>query len=376
MKNHISTFILFIIGSAYCCNSISKKSFSSVDFQNKSLPVNLYLNNNYNPALFKYYFDEQNKAEYFVWYNEKDSSIDFSNVNDTIVTHSIKMHKLLTKFSDFAPYSLDSIIIFNYPKNFNVISSNGEYFYEVTDSIPDYHNHFDLNTLALYPLTIIDKDIFVYNFPDEVLDNPNKLQKYFSTPRDTRLTILNNNIKISGLYGNYPDYYKNNSNYVYSPVRTVGENAKLIYSFDDIEDIFIYDIHSGKYETKKLEVPFFKKNQVFDQSKSTDFNYISKYYTENDRFVNMIYDKYRNLYYRILSKSIKYENNDGTINRAQDKPFSILIYDNHFNFIKEITFPSRKYNFTTIYVTKDNVKMFTSNEYEIKNRQIHAYTFN
>ncbi len=376
MKNCKIPFIIIIIVSAYCCNTISEKSFSSSDYQNKILPVNHYLNRYYNPALYKYFFDEQNKTEYFAWYNEKDSSIDFSNVNDTIITHSFKMHKSLTKFSDFAPYSLDSIIIFNYPKDFYILSKNGKYFYEVKDSIPVYQNQFELNTLVLYPLTIIDNSIFVYNFPAEVLDNPNKFKKYFSTPRDTRLTIKNNKMKISGVYGKYPDYYTNNNNYVYSPVRTVGENAKLIYSFDDSEDIFIYDIQSGKYETKKLEAPFFEKNQVFEKSKNSDFNYIAKYYTENDRFVNIIYDRYRNLYYRILSKRIKYENNDGTINRAQDKPFSILIYDNKFNFIKELSFPSRKYDFTTIYATKDNVKLFTSNEYENKNRQIHAYIFN
>jgi hypothetical protein len=323
--------------------------------------------------LFKYFFDKNSKKEFFTYYNQKESCICFINVNDTIVVNKFFL-KGIDKINDYVVFNSDSIIVLSEPSDLFTLTHENKYSFELTDSIPEYKHNFYLSSFFGYPISSYGNELLIYNFPGEVLNNKTKLKKYFATSRDLHLQLIHNEIKITELTGRYPDYYKENNFYVYCPTRTIGADGNLIYSFDDSPNIFLYDSVLKNYEEKTLTTPDFKENVSFDESKIYDHNYITKYYIENDRFLNLIYNPNKHVYYRIFSKGISYENDDGTINR--DKPFTVLIYDSSFNLKNQISFPAKKYKNLIIYITKENELLITNDEYEKGNTSLHAFDFN
>jgi hypothetical protein len=359
------------------CDSCVNETFNTVDsaqLQKKEIIMNEYLYENYKPRLFKYFFDTAAEQEYFVFLDESISSIKFIPVEDTIIKKEFSIEGI-KDISDFIVLTFDSIIFLGRDKNISIISDASKYIYDLTDTIPVYRNMYEIGSFYTYPFAVIEDNILVYNFPSEPLDSKPKLLKYFSTCRDTRLKLVDNQLRITGTCGKYPDNFKENNFYVYSPIRTIGADAKIIYSFDNSTEIFIYEYKTNTYIKKSLDSPGFSPNQPFEYSKIFDYNYISKYLTESDRFGNMIYDPFKKLYYRISAKGIKFENDNGTVNKFTDKPFNVLIYDIDFNLKNTINFPSLVYDYRNIFFSKEGIVLITANNDLNTKRKMYVFSF-
>jgi hypothetical protein len=248
-------------------------------------------------------------------------------------------------------------------------SNNNLFEYKIEDSIPTLKYDYETSSFLFYPLTIFNYEILVYNSPLEVLKSRERLNKYYSLPRNTHLKFIDGKVKVTKLSGLFPKYYNINNYHIFYPVRTLSKD-KIIYSFDDSKNIFVYDPATENYQEIELKTPDFTPNDTFDLSRSMDRFYVEKYYYENDRFANFLYDEYRNQYYRTLGKAIKFQKGDGTLDKG--KPFIVLVYDSLFNFKKEIVFPANEYNFQTLYCTKDLVYFTTENN---KHESFHGFDF-
>jgi hypothetical protein len=180
-------------------------------------------------------------------------------------------------------------------------------------------------------------------------------------------------MKIKSLSGKYFSRYNENTHYVFSPTRTIGKNGIIIYSFDDSNTVLLYDELNNSYREVILECPLFRENSAFDQASTMDHNYLAKYYTENDRFNNFIFDPFHNMYYRIMGKGAQFVNSDGTIN--SDKEFIILVYDDAFRLLKQIAFPSKVYNQFMLFCTKDLVYLVTSTNFSDPLMHLHGFKF-
>jgi hypothetical protein len=373
MKKNIIRVILASLLTILACHNSTEVPIDYLHFLKDSIALNKYASNNFSILLFKYFEDVKNKNEYFTYYNENTKSIDFTSIKDSSIVKKIDT-ELMDEVNDYVLVSLDSIILFNNSeRNFVILSSTTNSTFEIADTIPVYKNEFELNTFYNYPLTVINDELLIYNFPYEVLNKKSKFDKYYSTLRDVHLKLNENGFSISHLSGKYLENMSAFTHHVFSPTRTIGKNNTIIYSFEDSKKILVYDnsIHTNK-EIELLS-PGFRENEIFDQEKTTDHNYQQEYFIKNDRFNLLTYDKFNDQYYRILGKGINFKNNDRTINN--DKPFIIFVYDSNFNLIKEISFPPNKYNAYTIFCTKNLTYLITRNDEENQQNYLHGFDF-
>ena len=81
-----------------------------------------------------------------------------------------------------------------------------------------------------------------------------------------------------------------------------------------------------------------------------------KYTAENDYYGAVIYDPFRNLYYRLYHKGHSVHLKNGEIvSSVFDLPWSLLIADEDFNVISKIDFESEKYLRIPIIVLEEGV---------------------
>lgn len=130
---------------------------------------------------------------------------------------------------------------------------------------------------------------------------------------------------------------------------------KFIYSFP--VDNYIYETSHTDVLRKHLassalftEVPPMTTNRLKSQEhkKSVEYDYTTSHY------FNIVYDKYRKLYYRftllsnttdeILNPSIQYQQNQ-----------SVIILNESFEKLGESVLPARKYNYTDFFINEDGL---------------------
>lgn len=275
--------------------------------------------------------------------------------NKSILEYSFSTKKILKiklprhqgEIIDFFPVNNDSIYYLT-DNNIIILSDtvgNQKHIWSIKGLGQNY-----INIFSEFPFVVNKNKAYFYQYPDLIVNTPKNLAIYLETNRETIYDLEKDSI-ISNDYGTYPNDLKKNNKYIFNPIRTIAKNDNLVYSFPHSDSIYICDYLNKKNRSTAVHSSKFSENSLFDFSKINDLNYISKYLTENSRYGLMIYDKYRQKYYRVLNHYIEYYNGDNTINKWIDKPWTLIILNEKFEKIKEIEFPGKKFDFTTIIPT-------------------------
>jgi len=322
-----------------------------------SLSINTDIGNFEKNSSFIKVFSIKSK-DYISILNLKSKSLDFFSTRNTDRNFEIKLPQGLDEIYDYKIERENSIYFVT--ENNKICLCNNKVIekeYTVNDVIPLFRKNYCLFSTDVFPLEVYKNQIFTYNMPQERLDDLQSQRRIFSTKRDLHLVIRNGKLVINNISGGYPGEFKYNNYNNFFPIRLINENAKkLVYSFSHSKNIEVVDIETNKSQILTLdEGHLFARNDTFPFNKILDRNFKSKYTTENDRFVSMIYDSYYHKYIRVLAKGMKYDNEDGTINTVLDKPLYFLIYNENFKLEKVIQFPCRKYNYLSILPTSKGV---------------------
>lgn len=152
----------------------------------------------------------------------------------------------------------------------------------------------------------------------------------------------------------------------------------LFFSFAESNDILLYN--NGKFKELNLEKSKYVDEEYFDFSNVANSLYFADYMVRNNWYSSLIYDRYRNLYYRM----VLHGNQDFELERTHFqwsgvKPFSIMIFDEDFNFINEQIFPPFiYYTYTPIIPTKEGVLISKYNSFnpELKSYMLQFDLFN
>lgn len=142
------------------------------------------------------------------------------------------------------------------------------------------------------------------------------------------------------------------------------DGKRFIYSFYFDEDIYVTSIDHKNVERKKVKSKYIDKLHMLD-----DFGQhtmLDK--CENEEYGALIYDPYRNVYYRIvhpkveIEKKLKRQEVIELIDYGR-KNFSIIIMDENFNVIGETLFPDYTYNCNVMFVHKDGLYISASHAF-------------
>lgn len=141
----------------------------------------------------------------------------------------------------------------------------------------------------------------------------------------------------------YPEIYKKYSwtgELVYRlPYLAKGNHAEIIISFAAYPFLYCIDLdsntissHYAGYSKMKGPYPFKKRQGKITLASSEK---VWNWYMTNGSYENILYDKYRNIYYRIARMPV----NGEIQHHGNNKPTVVLVLDNKFEKIGEIELP-------------------------------------
>lgn len=300
---------------------------------------------NFNPIGDNTYIFNNN--EYLYRQNIDNNSVDIFNIKHKKMSDRIDIP---FSFDGYYPKARDKIYVIEYESNiihlitdkgeilksfdFNRLVSNDSLSYVTYSSTGSMLNmiadKFVLNTVAN---TMVPE--FYKHLTMGVLDiNENKFIKFAKFPEKMQDGNIWNSY--------YPFFCINNKNeiivtFAVSHVLFVyNDNGKLLNT-KNIKSSYIHDFH-----------PISKEN-AYQKSKSVEYE------TTRSRYSLLMYDKYRDLYYRIAVHPQEMVNEDGSVNKYNSNEWSIMVINNKFELIKEILMEKNKYIIHSAVVTEEGL---------------------
>ena len=82
---------------------------------------------------------------------------------------------------------------------------------------------------------------------------------------------------------------------------------------------------------------------------------------ENPRYWHIMYDKYRNVYYRFAEMPYKLASNESPYDEPKGKEFSVIVLNADFEIIGETKFPGKKYFYKMSFVGKEGLYISENN---------------
>lgn len=135
------------------------------------------------------------------------------------------------------------------------------------------------------------------------------------------------------------------------------DGKDFIYSFH--YDEFLYKANSNHHKVDKIvgKSKYIDRVDLF-RSNNSDFKKMLKAQCEHATYGNILYDKYRNVYYRFVHPSVNVDDFKGdyiNLIHSGGKNFSIIVLDKDLNRVGETLFPDYTYNPRLAFVLKDGL---------------------
>ena len=286
----------------------------------------------------------------------------FNGVGRIIDTIPIPDSLLHAKITGFCAITKDSFAFLQYKKLF-LCNIKSKFFKEFNI---DRHGMKCEAISNQYPLEIYDSLAFYYSFGDTiVLNTPKNWELNVDIAYDETVFNLNKD-KIENIKaGGFPKEIYDDSNCYYSfwPSRCLNyKQHELVYLYRQSDVLYVFNYLTKTFRKIPIQNPDFLPNDKFDMNKMGDFNYLSKYETENCRNVAIVYNKFKNEYYVMFSPKCSYENpNSDEVLKPIDKPWSVLVLDSNFILKKKINFPAKQYYFAGIPLQRGLLVGYLSN---------------
>ena len=175
-------------------------------------------------------------------------------------------------------------------------------------------NQFYINSkVGIFPKKMDAKDKTLYPFTREI----------FYAVNNKNQTVIS--------------YMADNSLYIYEDttlIKTIDCKSSIIDKLPEFIEVTEY---VDMYKNMNMKEPYFVKK--VDRSKL-----IKERLSTNNYYQNLYYDTYRNVYYRIVS-----------INKNEDKKFSIMLIDSDFKVIGEQIFSAKDYISYSLKITNEGI---------------------
>jgi hypothetical protein len=357
--HHIKTVsiinILVIILFLSCQDpNIRRKNIFFLEKSNKQLIFPIDERTKNSPLALFPYKDKEGK-EYLTFQNPIQNEILFYDMNLTKlefkVIPSYEGDNGVGPISGYYVKNLDSIFLtirgFNdivlIDKN-TIIKEKIEY-YETNDSI------LLLTTSSIssvyHPLLLFDNKIYMVPECNRWAES-NPVCAYID------LTGKSVNAFLSFSYPSFPSIDNKNKRASAEDYLSRCFNGKqFVYSFYYDENIYITPLNHGQIKKIKTSSKYIDKVIIPDDYGNVTVEELC----ENPNYGNLLYDEYREVYYRIAYPKTKLEKGIRGLELLQygRKKFSIIIMDKEFNILGETLFPDYTYNSQVMFIREDGL---------------------
>lgn len=135
------------------------------------------------------------------------------------------------------------------------------------------------------------------------------------------------------------------------------DGNSFIYSFIADEDLYITSSAHNEIVKKKAKSRYVDYVEVF-RSGEEDFQKMLKAQCEHASYGKILYDKYRDVYYRFVYPPCEINDYSGDyldLYRSGRKTFSIMILNKQLDIVGETSFPSYTYNSNLAFILEDGL---------------------
>lgn len=306
----------------------------------------------------------------------------FKNVAKPSETQEIDLGKFLgshaiESYTNINVHQWDSVFILSSEDQIvYLLNSGGEILQEIKCYPIDSISSVNYSVIAIHNVPVLYHDQRVYlikPYTDIALNTPENRRNYFSRPSQLVCSATDSTTYSTG---SFPEAYRNGDFYYdFYPSRCINNNGEMVYSFGADHNLYVYkndSVRAGVHECKSKYVNSFN---TFAQDKIDDLAYQREYRIKEPRYVKLIYDKYRNVYYRIVKHPAEFLNKEGTIVKASEVNWSIMIINQNFEVIKEIEFDAKEYSSAWIYPVPEGVYISQNFDRGIKENKIAVSLF-
>jgi hypothetical protein len=233
----------------------------------------------------------------------------------------------------------------NYLPEQYIQADANSYYTIIVGSLPDVVN---------YPFLFDTKkeSLFFSIFCISNLKGYQEFETIYASPNIVEIPL--NKSKERKFFGLWPESYRKDE-IPYNPMVNFALSAEglpiINYHYDDnIYDASNAKFHSAKSKYSNSDFSLFNKNDT-----QTNDELEVKTYTLDESYVDIIYDSYKKLYYRVFKKTQLDSNIPGEKPIKTDAEWSIIVLDAAFQVLGEVKFEKKKYNFLKILPTKEGI---------------------
>ena len=232
---------------------------------------------------------------------------------------------------------------------------------QVTDSLE--RNGFWVDSrygISFFYTPSFTKDSIVY-FSNGIFRQRMNREVWKTIPMFNSLNLRNGEIQTPPI--NYPDIFEDNvriaagGGFTFTYDYNYGQD-RLVCSFTGYDSIMVTDDlklvrwYNGKSRYLKSIRP-----KVYE---ADGLKWLNKSKGEG-KYHNIMYDKYRDVYYRIAEFPYEFKQDESPFDDPKGREFSVIIFDKDFRIIGETRFPGNKYFYKMSFVGKDGLYISENN---------------
>ena len=329
----------------------------------------------------EYAVDEDTRVPLYNLYTFEDKGVEyltFSNSDTrTVLIYELQTGKLVKKVSydSEGPNGIGTVLFGYLVKDFGHIyipNINQSRIYE-TDTTGIIRKTIDFSKaeagLLTVPAYYTNQDNKQLYFIGDSLYIPQALNRSIGTDRWVEespvavfVDTLSNKIKKFPMLHPYGEITSKNYNSYISDISygCLMKDSCFVYSFALDENLYKVNILTGKIETFGAKSRYL--SHVHPVKLSSDLTQLMKKTCEMANYGNILYDKYRKVYYRFvaLEAEIAPHEDYRKILHAGKADFSIMILDENFNVLGETRFPAYTYVPHICFINEDGLYLSTS----------------
>jgi hypothetical protein len=298
------------------------------------------------------YYTEKNN-HYITYVNSLNHFINFRNIHTDSIDFQISLKSLdsIQNTEDgiacFIHNRDSSFILLNERNTIYLINKNGDITsqWQVKRELENNNKEYVLQDVESMRLFYQNNKIYIQSVRNDiVMNSPENRKVFFDTPSEVIIHIDKAVPEITNKTGRWPHIYKTGKGYGdYWPSRCVNKKDEIIYAFAINDSLFVYKndklnavINAGTKYPKNI-------NPYPDDS-TAHLSFLKKYNTTESRYRFILYNKYKNEYYRMFYKGEEKENEVGYKNR----PWTLIALSSELSTVNETEFNSREYNWFSV----------------------------
>ncbi len=289
-------------------------------------------------------FDDK---EYLYRWNRDNNSVDIFSINNKQMSKRIDIP---FSFDGYYPIVMDKLYVIEYEKNIIHLINDQD---EILKSF-DFNALISNDTLKYITysssgkmLNIIDDKVIINIVANTIVP------KYYKYPTMGILNIKKNQLD---KFAYFPEFMQDGNIWKsFYPYYCINNKNEIIVTFATSPEIFIYNEDGELIETKNIKSSYIDNFKPIPTENTYQKSTSIEYETTRSRYSLVIYDKYRDLYYRFAVHPQESVNDDGSVNQYNSNKWSIMVLNSDFELIKEILMEKNKYIIHSAVLTKEGL---------------------